>query len=229
MQFPQCGSFRVFLIVLERYGAAISNIRTRYKEVNMDDYREKTMTLISKLAVKGFQLSFVGLAACSSAVDDSQPVDTETTTYEQATETVTSDTAPELVLPEAGTWDMSEKQVVSDSCGIGDYQDVLEFEPSEIEISNVTEAGFNLDDNVYCDLSDSIFSCTTQLLEESTMGGTATMMIDSTMSGIVEDSNLISTEMSVVITSCEGAGCLLVELALTFPCPIDLEATAAKF
>ncbi len=179
------------------------------------------------------------ISACGSADDDKESTDTSITTDTSATDTNatdtnttdsgTSDTAPELLLPEAGTWDMSEQRVVSDSCGIGDYQDVLEFVPGEIEISNVTEAGFNLDENVYCDLSDSIFSCTTQLLEESTMGGTATMIIDSTMSGIVEDSNLISTDMDVVITSCEGAGCLLVELALTFPCPIELEATAVKF
>ena len=173
------------------------------------------------------------ISACGSADNDDDWADTPITTDTSATDTNTtdsgtSDTAPQLVLPEDGTWDMTEPQVVSDTCGVGEYQDVLEFVPREIVIANVTEGGFNLDDGVYCDLSESTFSCTTQQIEESALGGTATMMIESTMSGYVENTNLISTKMDVVIESCEGGGCLLIEVALTFPCPIELESNAVK-
>ena len=179
--------------------------------------------------VYGITLCFSALlvGACSSSEEDERWVDIPTDVYSQTTtDSGEKDTAVPAVILEEGEWGMSEPQVISDVCGVDSCQDVLEFVPKTMLITNVTDLGFDLDEDDFCAIEDLAFSCHQQQLEESVLSGTATMMIESTLSGDVENANLVNTFMDVTITDCEGAGCALIELALTFPCPIQLNAKA---
>jgi hypothetical protein len=166
------------------------------------------------------------------------PVETGTTTTTTATTTVSTTTTTDTgyleetgstaIVPEAGDWGMAKPQILSDSCGVNNYQDVVDFVPKTLSIIDPTEDGFDLDDSSSCVLIDDHFVCDTQEASASTLGDTATMIIESTLSGDVKSSTLLDTWMDVVILECEGAGCFLIELALTFPCPIELQTQASK-
>ena len=159
-------------------------------------------------------------------------VTTETTVTTTATTTTDTgyleETGDPVIVPESGEWGMAKPQIISDSCGVDSYQDVVDFVPKKLDIIDPTADGFDLDDDSTCELIDGHFVCDTQETSASALGDTATMIIESTLSGDVQSSTLLDTWMDVVILECEGAGCLLIELALTFPCPIELQTQASK-
>ena len=172
-------------------------------------------------------LMFLFCAACSSSSGDQQWAEVPTGTSSQTVDTAAGETGDFTPLLEQGKWGMAKPNIESDVCGVDSYQDVLDFVPSAFMIANVNEVGFELDGD-YCDLTDSVFSCSELELSESALSGTATLLITSQFSGQIETASLMDTLMEVVINDCQGAGCALIELALTFPCPIELETQAIK-
>ncbi len=173
-------------------------------------------------------LALFALTACTSP-DEKEWTDVPNdsgSTQPDSGQPVDTGTAP--ILPDAGEWGMAEPQILSDSCGVNDYQDVLEFVPKTLTILNPTPSGFELDDGSACSLAEEEFVCATQNVNESALSGTATLVIESTLSGKIENSTRLDTQMDVLIQECQGGGCVLIEMALTFPCPIQLETQASK-
>ena len=183
------------------------------------------------------------LVACSSSDDkwtepttdknptdtgDTDPGDSDSGDTDTDTDTGEVDTGdgPEVLLPKEGQWGFAKPNLVSDPCGINDYQDVTEFVPAQTSLSDSTETGFVLDGNTACDRTDLNFECASIDVSEDALGGTATLIIDSTTSGLIVSDSSLSVDMNVNITECQGAGCALIELALTFPCAVELSTQA---
>ena len=116
----------------------------------------------------------------------------------------------------------TDPNVVSDTCGVGDYQDVTEFVPGDMEVTSSDLDAFTLSDGSVCVRDDLAFTCDTHDVSESALSGTATLEITSTLSGTIVDEENLNVSMDVTIESCEGVGCWMIELALTWPCPIEL-------
>jgi hypothetical protein len=124
-----------------------------------------------------------------------------------------------------GTWRVGTPTVLEDVCSLQTYQDVKGFVPSEISITNSSAESFYLDDTVLCGIEDGEFSCETQEMDQSVM--TFTFHITSTMLGSIEDSTHMDLHFDVVVESCDGFGCGLLESVLAFPCVVTLESTAS--
>ena len=158
---------------------------------------------------------------------DTGAVDTDTDTDTEDTDTEdTGETAPPAVVPEEGTWGYSKPRLVSDPCGLDDYESVEDFVPEESEISDSNEDSFLLDGNSRCTRNDLEFNCETVDASEKVLGGSAELIIQSTMSGEIANADSMDITMDVNVAECKGAGCYLIELALTFPCEVQLTTTA---
>ena len=137
------------------------------------------------------------------------------------------DTAEEPVIANLGTWKVANPQLISDACSIEDFQEVNGMVPSEFKIEESYLTFFKTD-TTSCPISPTgAFTCEVTSLEEPALGGTATMQIETTMKGKLRSSTEMDLGFDVIINSCEGVGCIAVELALTFPCPIILSATGS--
>ena len=194
-----------------------------------------------------FLLIFALATACSSTKDDaldtgdtdtgtspgdtgdtSDTEDTEDTMDTEDTDTEdTEDTEPPPLLVEEGTWSLASASLDSDSCGVNDFQDVKEFVPAEIVISNSTESSFKIDSDTVCTRTDLDFTCSSQDVSESALAGTAELQISTVMSGTIIDESNMDITFDVTIEECNGGGCVLIELALTFPCPVTLTTSAS--
>ena len=184
-------------------------------------------------------LSFLVLTGCAKestdagdtgigAVDTgSDPVDTGEDTDDTNTETGDPvDTGTPAVVLKEGDWNMASPKLLSDSCGVNDYQDVSEFVPEILVVDNSSATSFGLGDGSTCTRTGMDFVCEPQDVSESALSGTAELHIESILSGTIIDSTTMDTLMDVTILECTGGGCVLIELALTFPCPVELGTTA---
>ena len=107
--------------------------------------------------------------------------------------------------------------------GVGDFQDVTEFVPPSVGIGNSTKDGYlMLPDGLTCTRNNMDFSCASLYLEEDTGIG-ATLSITNEIGGFVIDEETMILDFDVTIDSCEGLGCYLIEVALTWPCLIELQ------
>ena len=152
-----------------------------------------------------------------SGIDDTGSSDTDETDTDE----------PGLILDE-GNWSIETPTIVSDTCSLDTYQDVKEFVPPSIIIADSTESSFMLDSETECEINGDSFVCDQQNFEESVLAGTARMIISNTMSGQITDSGNIDIEFAVVVEGCEGGGCFLVELVITWPCPVTLDTSASR-
>ena len=135
---------------------------------------------------------------------------------------------PEPLILDEGTWNLSTPQLLSDSCGINGYQEVSEFVPSSLIVDNSEEDSFLLKpDSLVCERTGLDFSCDSVSISESALAGTASMQILSEISGTIISEDSFEMIFDVTIESCEGGGCFLVELALTFPCPVTLKTNGS--
>ena len=135
-----------------------------------------------------------------------------------------TDTAEEPIIAQLGTWQVSNPNIVNDTCSIENFQEVSEMVPVEFKIEESYLTFFRTD-TTNCPVSPAgAFVCDVTLLEESALGGTATMQIETTMKGKLRSAIEMDLGFDVIIKSCEGVGCLAIETALTFPCPIILSA-----
>lgn len=141
--------------------------------------------------------------------------------------TVDTAAAEEPIVASLGTWNVSSPELVSDTCSIQDFQEVDGMVPSDFKVEESYLTFFKTD-TTSCPISPTgAFTCEVTSLEESALGGTATMQIETTMKGKLRSSTEMDLGFDVIINSCEGVGCIAVELALTFPCPIILSATGS--
>ena len=130
---------------------------------------------------------------------------------------------PEATILLEGDWNLSAPTLISDDCGVGDFQDVTGFVPPSIGVGNSTEDGYlMLPDGLTCTRTDMDFSCASLYLEEDTGIG-ATLSITNEIGGTIIDEETMILDFDVTIESCEGLGCLLIEVALTWPCLIELQ------
>ena len=180
-------------------------------------------------------LIFVLATACSPKGEetlDTNSTDTSTDgsdtslTTEDTASSEETDTAPPPVLLSQGSWSLSSPQILSDVCSLNSYQDVTESVPTTIVVTQSSEAGFTVDSETQCTRSDLVFTCSSQETTESALAGTAEMIITSVMSGVIINEDEMDTIFDVTIESCEGAGCIAIEAALTLPCPVTLESRA---
>ena len=164
--------------------------------------------------------------------DDSDPSETEPEDTEPE-ETEPDDTEPEDTEPEdtavvlqEGDWNVASPTLVSDSCELSNFQDVSEFVPAIIEVFNSSEASFNIDDTIVCEIDTSSFQCAAQIFTESVLLDSATMTIRNVMSGNIVNAELMDVTFDVTVESCDGIGCWAVESVLNFPCPVELTTSA---
>ena len=130
---------------------------------------------------------------------------------------------PEAVILLEGDWNLSPPTLISDVCGVGDFQDVTGFVPPTIGVGNSTEDGYlMLPDSLTCTRNDVDFSCETLYLEEDTGIG-AILSIVNEINGTIIDEETMILDFDVTIESCDGFLCGLMELALTWPCLIELQ------
>tara|TARA_B100000427_G_C15155303_1_gene440605 strand:- start:52 stop:534 length:483 start_codon:yes stop_codon:yes gene_type:complete len=137
------------------------------------------------------------------------------------------DTAEPQIIVQTGIWSVSNPELISDTCNIENFQEIDTMVPSQFVIEESYATSFQTDTTSCTINPNSSFECDVTNLEESTMGGTATMKIETTMKGKIRSSSEIDLGFDVIIKSCEGIGCIPVELALTFPCPVILNAAGS--
>ena len=135
-----------------------------------------------------------------------------------------SSTYENELVPIDGQWSVSSPRSVSDDCGVNAYQDVTEMVPSKFTVKDGTLSRFNTDDTS-CEIGNGgIFVCDETHIEDTALGGSATLKIKSVMRGTIVSEEEMDLDFDVTIKSCQGAGCVLIEMALNFPCPVVLSA-----
>ena len=124
-----------------------------------------------------------------------------------------------------GQWNVTNPISLSDTCSVGDYQDVNEMVPTSFRIEESETDLFQTDD-VLCVIEPegNKFVCESIKTEEEALSGTAKLQIKTTMKGVLLSETMMDLEFDVVVESCEGAGCFLINMALDFPCPVTLKA-----
>jgi len=133
---------------------------------------------------------------------------------------------PEALILEEGNWAIGTTTVISDVCDINNYNDVTNFTAAEIGIAQSTENDFLMTpDNLLCTRNDLEFTCEALSLEQEAIVG-ATLIISNTIRGTIIDDKNMDLYFDVNIETCEGWMCWSLELALTWPCLIELEAPA---
>ena len=150
---------------------------------------------------------------------DTEETDTDDTDTD---DTDTDDTGPQPIIIDEGAWSLTPANLVSDTCNVDKYQDVTEFVPVEIMISDSSEASFKIDAETICTRDDLDYLCTGQDVSESALAGTAKLEINSVMSGVIVNESKMDITFDVTIEECKGVGCLAIETVLTFPCPVTL-------
>ncbi len=172
------------------------------------------------------------LAACSAERVETHDIwdsdDDDSAWVEPEDETPDELADPEPLQATTGLWTVSNPVSLSDKCGVGNHQEVTEMVPSEFTIEQSSQVSFRTGDGVGCMLSSfGEFTCEAEYLEQSAMPG-ATLMIETIMKGRLLTSTTMNLHFDVVIQTCEGPGCLFIELALPFPCPVILEADGSQ-
>ena len=82
-------------------------------------------------------------------------------------------------------------------------------------------------DNLLCVRDELDFTCDEINLREEAIIG-AELIITNTIRGLIEDEDDMTLYFDINIEGCEGISCGLLELALTWPCPIELQAPATR-
>tara|TARA_Y100001970_G_scaffold290861_1_gene426013 strand:- start:3281 stop:3814 length:534 start_codon:yes stop_codon:yes gene_type:complete len=134
------------------------------------------------------------------------------------------DTSEPPIIAETGTWNVSEVSSVNDTCSINNYQNVAEMIPPTFTIVESNISSFKTEDTS-CEINQSgYFTCNAVSAEESALGGSAKLLINTIMNGKYTTNSSMVLDFDVTIDSCSGAGCLVIEMALSFPCPVLLSA-----
>jgi len=134
------------------------------------------------------------------------------------------DTADPIDVASDGTWYVSNTSFTGDTCGIANYQDVNEMVPDKFKIKESNYFSFHTDSTECAVSPEGSFTCNATRNRENALSGTATLNIKTTMSGVLLTESLMDLKFDTVIESCDGAGCFMIQMALSFPCPIIIHA-----
>lgn len=149
-------------------------------------------------------------------------------TNEPAEEPAEEPVEPTPIILSEGDWTIGTTSVLSDICDIGSYNDVTSFTPSEIGVAESAENDFLMTpDNLFCVRDGLEFTCDPIDLREEAIPG-AELVISNIIGGLIEDEDNMMLSFDITIERCEGWTCGLIELALPFPCPIELEAPTSR-
>ena len=96
--------------------------------------------------------------------------------------------------------------------------------PDKFKVEESNYFSFHTDSTECAISPEGAFICNATRDRENALSGTATLNIRTTMSGDLLSENLMDLKFDTVIESCDGAGCFMIEMALSFPCPIDIHA-----
>ena len=122
----------------------------------------------------------------------------------------------------------------SDVCGLSSYEELSDFLPNRLDISNSKEAHFNIDTDIQCHRYGSEnrkFTCDEQKLTRTSIVpffGQVTMNLNNTTSGKILSEHAIELKFEVSVQDCTDnqAGCFAVGLGLDLPCKLTLETIA---
>ena len=133
------------------------------------------------------------------------------------------------MLPDPGTWDVTDYELTRDDCGLANWQNVDDFVPSSFEITLTGEDAFTMaadgGEAGACVVDQvGVFSCDSDTVEESVgYGLDATMVIETAFSGSL-DSTMEMTGQTDLDVTCDGSSCEYLSYAgLSFPCPMVIE------
>ncbi|MEC7986885.1 MAG: PT domain-containing protein [Myxococcota bacterium] len=164
----------------------------------------------------------------SEPTDEPTSEPTDEPSSEPTSEPTDEPEEPATILLGEGDWIIGSTTVLSDVCEIENYNDVTGFTPDGIGVADSTESDFRmLPDNLLCVRDDLSFTCDPiSFTQEAIIG--ADLVITNTIRGDIETEDTMMLYFDIDIEECQGWSCGLIELALPFPCPIELEAPASR-
>ena len=135
------------------------------------------------------------------------------------------DTSEPTIIPSVSNWSVFNPYGVADDCNIGNYQDLNSMIPNAFKIEKSNISIFETDSTV-CNMQSTgnRFICETITSEEEALAGSARLKVKTTMKGNLTSSSSMDLEFDIIVESCEGSGCFMIEIALPFPCPLVLAA-----
>ena len=135
----------------------------------------------------------------------------------------------EVTLLLEGDWSLGTPTLLSDPCKVSDYQEVSEFVPNSIGVSDSQEDSFIMEpDGLPCERNETELRCDTFFFEEETsaLGLSAVLDIKNEITGTINSASQMELVFDVTIQSCDGPGCWFMEQALDFPCALKQTTTA---
>ena len=145
-------------------------------------------------------------------------------------DTAEPDPEPEVVLLNEGDWNLGSPTLISDACGVAEFQDVSGFVPSSVGVTDSQPESFvMLPDGLNCERNATELRCDTFYFDEETsaVGLAATLAIKNEITGEIESASEMSLDFDVTIQSCDGPGCWFIEAALSFPCLLQQRSQAS--
>ena len=136
---------------------------------------------------------------------------------------------PEVTLLNEGNWQLGNPTLLSDACGVAEFQDVSDFVPSSIGVTDSQADSFvMLPDGLNCERNTSELRCDTFFFDEETsaIGLSATLAIKNEITGEIQSASQMTLIFDVTIQSCDGPGCFFIEAALNFPCLLQQSSQA---
>ena len=153
-------------------------------------------------------------------------VENEPTKKPQEIHSAAFDTATITTAAKIGTWLVSSPELISDECSVAQYQDIADMVPTDFIITQSDEGQFDTVDTDCVIGPDNGFFCEEIHIQDTALGGTARLKIATTMAGNFVSNSEMELSFDVVMQSCEGSGCFMIEMALDFPCLVLLRANA---
>ena len=136
---------------------------------------------------------------------------------------------PEVTLLNEGDWSLGSPTLLSDACGVAEFQNVSDFVPSSIGVADSQADSFvMLPDGLSCERNETELRCDTFYFDEETtaVGLAATLAIKNEITGTIQSESQMTLNFDVTIQSCDGPGCFFIEVALTFPCLLQQSSVA---
>ena len=140
------------------------------------------------------------------------------------------DPEPDVVLLNEGDWRLGSPTLISDACGVAEFQDVSGFVPTSIGVTDSQPDSFvMLPDGLSCERNPTELRCDTFYFDEETsaVGLSATLSIKNEITGEIQSASEMSLNFDVTIQSCDGPGCWFIEAALSFPCLLQQRSQAS--
>ena len=143
----------------------------------------------------------------------------------------------EPLLPNEGTWDITNPNVSSDGCNLVSTlqqlgEDIYAVIPGDFLVENVTNNSFDgtiSGETANCAVVGTSFSCGAVSTVETfdVLGDPADLELELSLQGVMNDSASMQLTLGATINSCTGAGCTLVNLFVPIPCSVSLDADGA--